>query len=93
MDDQQISQDQDVTRLSLSTQREPEPASDDSSRIATSGDMAIAAIKYRFARLVITTITLLLFVFGTPYLVQQIQYSLEYGKIKARYDDASVHLT
>ncbi len=93
MDDQQTSHDQDATRLSLSTQQEPDPASNSPSRIATSGDMAIAAIKYRFARLVITTITLLLFVFGTPYLVQQIQYSLEYGKIKARYDAASVHLS
>ena len=93
MDHQESSHEQDATRLSLSTHHEPEPRSNAQSRIATSGDMAIAAIKYRFARLVITTITLLLFVFGTPYLVQQIQYSLEYGKIKARYDAASVHLS
>ncbi len=76
--------------LVLGTRTEP---SSEQGRSTTSGDMAMAAIKYRFARLVITTATLLLFVFGTPYLVQQIQYSLEYGKIKARYDAASVQLS
>ncbi|MBA63919.1 MAG: hypothetical protein CMJ76_16310 [Planctomycetaceae bacterium] len=83
----------DSTPLTLSTHIESEVSNEGPPRIATSGDMAMAAIKYRFARLVITTVTLLLFVFGTPYLVQQIQYSLEYGKIKARYDAASVHLS
>ena len=76
--------------LELGTRTE---SSSGQGRCTTSGDMAMAAIKYRFARLVITTATLLLFVFGTPYLVQQIQYSLEYGKIKARYDAASVQLS
>ena len=43
----------------------------------TSGDMATAAIKYRFARLLTTTVALLAIIFGTPFLVQQIQYSPE----------------
>ncbi len=85
--------DQDEKPVKQSTRTDTTPVSTPAPRIATSGDMALAAIKYRFARLVITTLTLLLFVFGTPYLVQQIQYSLEYGKIKARYDAASVHLS
>lgn len=83
---------QEPTPLKLPTQTESQHSAT-SPRSATSSDMALAAIKYRFARLVITTITLLVFVFGTPYLVQQIQYSLEYGKIKARYDAASVHIS
>lgn len=83
----------DSTPLMLSTHMEAEPTKATPSRGSTSGDMAIAAIKYRFARLVITTLSLLFFVFGTPYLVQEIQYSLEYGKVKARYDAASVHLS
>ena len=93
MDYPETNHDQEVEQLQVSPRPEPNPASPSAPRIATSGDMALAAIKYRFARLVITTLTLLLFVFGTPYLVQQIQYSLEYGKIKARYDAASVHLS
>ena len=93
MDYPEPNHDQDEKPLKLSTRTDTTPVSTPAPRIATSGDMALAAIKYRFARLVITTLTLLLFVFGTPYLVQQIQYSLEYGKIKARYDAASVHLS
>ena len=58
----------------------------------TSGDMATAAIKYRFARLLTTTVALLAIIFGTPFLVQQIQYSLEYGRIIAKYDAAAVHI-
>ena len=58
----------------------------------TSGDMATAAIKYRFARLLTTTLALLAIVFGTPFLVQQIQYSLEYGRIIAKYDAAAIHI-
>ena len=93
MDYPETNHDQEVEQPQLLPRPEPNPVSPPAPRIATSGDMALAAIKYRFARLVITTLTLLLFVFGTPYLVQQIQYSLEYGKIKARYDAASVHLS
>ena len=93
MDYPETNHDQNEKPLKLSTRTDRTPVSTPAPRIATSGDMALAAIKYRFARLVITTLTLLLFVFGTPYLVQQIQYSLEYGKIKARYDAASVHLS
>lgn len=93
MDYPETNHDQEVEQLQVLPRPEPNPVSPPAPRIATSGDMALAAIKYRFARLVITTLTLLLFVFGTPYLVQQIQYSLEYGKIKARYDAASVHLS
>lgn len=93
MDYPETNHDQEVEQPQLLPRPEPNPVSPSAPRIATSGDMALAAIKYRFARLVITTLTLLLFVFGTPYLVQQIQYSLEYGKIKARYDAASVHLS
>ena len=93
MDYPETNHDQEVEQPQLLPRPEPYPVSPPAPRIATSGDMALAAIKYRFARLVITTLTLLLFVFGTPYLVQQIQYSLEYGKIKARYDAASVHLS
>ncbi|MEL0096278.1 MAG: trypsin-like peptidase domain-containing protein [Planctomycetaceae bacterium] len=93
MDYPETNHDQEVEQRQLLPRPEPNPVSPSAPRIATSGDMALAAIKYRFARLVITTLTLLLFVFGTPYLVQQIQYSLEYGKIKARYDAASVHLS
>ena len=93
MDYPDTNHDQNEKPLKLSTRTDRTPVSTPAPRIATSGDMALAAIKYRFARLVITTLTLLLFVFGTPYLVQQIQYSLEYGKIKARYDAASVHLS
>ncbi|MBH55882.1 MAG: serine protease [Planctomycetaceae bacterium] len=92
MDYPETDHDQEVEQLQVLPRPETNPATP-APRIATSGDMALAAIKYRFARLVITTLTLLLFVFGTPYLVQQIQYSLEYGKIKARYDAASVHLS
>lgn len=92
MDYPETNHDQEVEQLQVLPRPETNPATP-APRIATSGDMALAAIKYRFARLVITTLTLLLFVFGTPYLVQQIQYSLEYGKIKARYDAASVHLS
>lgn len=92
MDYPETNHDQEVEQLQVLPRPETNPAPP-APRIATSGDMALAAIKYRFARLVITTLTLLLFVFGTPYLVQQIQYSLEYGKIKARYDAASVHLS
>jgi serine protease Do len=58
----------------------------------TSGDMATAAIKYRFARLLTTTVALLAIIFGTPYLVQQIQYSLEYGRVIAKYDAAAIHI-
>jgi len=58
----------------------------------TSGDMATAAIKYRFARLLTTTVALLAIIFGTPFLVQQIQYSLEYGRIIAKYDAAAIHI-
>ena len=58
----------------------------------TSGDMATAAIKYRFARLLTTTVALLAIIFGTPYLVQQIQYSLEYGRVIAQYDAAAIHI-
>jgi len=58
----------------------------------TSGDMATAAIKYRFARLLTTTVALLAIIFGTPFLVQQIQYSLEYGRISAKYDAAAIHI-
>ncbi|MBT4694961.1 MAG: trypsin-like serine protease [Planctomycetaceae bacterium] len=58
----------------------------------TSGDMATAAIKYRFARLLTTTVALLAVIFGTPFLVQQIQYSLEYGRIIAKYDAAAIHI-
>ncbi|MEC7566747.1 MAG: trypsin-like peptidase domain-containing protein [Planctomycetota bacterium] len=58
----------------------------------TSGDMAVAAIKYRFARLLTTTVALLALIFGTPFLVQQIQYSIEYGRITGRHDAASVHI-
>jgi serine protease Do len=90
MDHHDNTLDEDATPLSLHTHSESQQGQP---RSATSGDMAMAAIKYRFARLVITTLTLLLFVFGTPYLVQQIQYSLEYGKIKARYDAARVQLS
>ena len=93
MDYPETNHDQEVEQPQLLPRPKPNPVSPSAPRIATSGDMALAAIKYRFARLVITTLTLLLFVFGTPYLVQQIQYSLEYGKIKARYDAASVHLS
>lgn len=92
MDYPETNHDQEVEQLQVLPRPETNPATP-APRIATSGDMALVAIKYRFARLVITTLTLLLFVFGTPYLVQQIQYSLEYGKIKARYDAASVHLS
>ena len=58
----------------------------------TSSDMATAAIKYRFARLLTTTVALLAIIFGTPYLVQQIQYSLEYGRVIAQYDAAAIHI-
>ena len=58
----------------------------------TSGDMATAAIKYRFARLLTTTVALLAIIFGTPYLVQQIQYSLEYGRVITKYDAAAIHI-
>ena len=58
----------------------------------TSSDMATAAIKYRFARLLTTTVALLAIIFGTPYLVQQIQYSLEYGRVIAKYDAAAIHI-
>jgi serine protease Do len=58
----------------------------------TSGDMATAAIKYRFARLLTTTLALLTIIFGTPFLIQQIQYSLEYGRIIAKYDAAAIHI-
>tara|TARA_B110000438_G_scaffold301499_1_gene356547 strand:+ start:8480 stop:9631 length:1152 start_codon:yes stop_codon:yes gene_type:complete len=54
--------------------------------------MATAAIKYRFARLLTTTVALLAIIFGTPYLVQQIQYSLEYGRVIAKYDAAAIHI-
>jgi S1-C subfamily serine protease len=54
--------------------------------------MATAAIKYRFARLLTTTVALLAIIFGTPFLVQQIQYSLEYGRIIAKYDAAAIHI-